>query len=109
MKRLNISKWQPGLMIIEMVTTIVVSGILILGLGLSMRTILFHYQDDTVLNEVRQYGNNVMREIIEKKSAYLDLSTLITHIIFKNRSYQYDDLVTQPIHQLLQMPLTVFF
>ncbi|MBC8323838.1 MAG: hypothetical protein H8E70_09750 [Candidatus Marinimicrobia bacterium] len=68
MKRFNIPKWQPGLMIIEMVTTIVVSGILILGLGLSMRTILYHYQDDTVLNEVRQYGNNVMREIMKEIS-----------------------------------------
>ncbi len=53
MRRFKIPQWQPGLTIIEMVTTIVISGIMILGLGLSMSTIMYHYQDDTVLHEVR--------------------------------------------------------
>ncbi len=66
--KLKIKKWYPGLTIIEMVTTIVVSGIMILGLGLSMRTILYHYQNDTVLNDVRQYGHNIMREIMKEIS-----------------------------------------
>ena len=68
MRRLKIPKWQPGLTLIEMVTTIVISGIMILGLGLSMSTIMYHYQDDTVLQEVRLYGNTVMREIMKEIS-----------------------------------------
>ena len=91
MKRLNISKWQPGLMIIEMVTTIVVSGILILGLGLSMRTILFHYQDDTVLNEVRQYGNNVMREIMKEISLSRFINFDHTYNFLRIDLTKYDD------------------
>lgn len=66
--KLKIKKWYPGLTLIELVTTIVVSGIMILGLGLSMRTILYHYQNDTVLNDVRQYGHNVMREVMKEIS-----------------------------------------
>ncbi|HBN45455.1 MAG TPA: hypothetical protein QGF08_03745 [Candidatus Marinimicrobia bacterium] len=78
MRRLKISKWQPGLTIIEMVTTIVVSGIMILGLGLSLQTILYHYQDDTVLRDVREYGNNVMREIMKEISLarFIDFSPI---------------------------------
>ena len=68
MRRFKIPQWQPGLTIIEMVTTIVISGIMILGLGLSMSTIMYHYQDDTVLQEVRLYGNTVMREIMKEIS-----------------------------------------
>lgn len=68
MKGITFKKWQPGLTMIEMVTTIVVSGIMIVGLGLSLRTIVYHYQDDTVLSDVRQYGNNVMREIMKEIS-----------------------------------------
>ena len=68
MRRLKIPKWQPGLTLIEMVTTIVISGIMFLGLGLSLRTIMYHYQDDTVLQEVRLYGNTVMREIMKEIS-----------------------------------------
>jgi len=91
MRPLNIPKWQPGLMIIEMVTTIVVSGILILGLGLSMRTILYHYQDDTVLNEVRQYGNNVMREIMKEISLSRFINFDHTYNFLKINLTKYDD------------------
>ena len=61
-----------------MVTTIVVSGIMILGLGLSLQTILYHYQDDTVLRDVREYGNNVMREIMKEISLarFIDFSPI---------------------------------
>lgn len=68
MKMLKIKMQYPGLTIIEMMTTIVVSGIMILGLGLSLQTITYHYQDDTVLNDVRQYGHNIMREIMKEIS-----------------------------------------
>jgi hypothetical protein len=68
MTRLKITKWQSGLTIVELMTTIVVSGIMILGLGLSLRVMMFHYQNDSVLQDVRQYGNTVMREIMKEIS-----------------------------------------
>jgi hypothetical protein len=59
-------------------TTIVVSGIMILGLGLSLRVMMFHYQNDSVLQDVRQYGNTVMREIMKEisLSRFIDFSPI---------------------------------
>ena len=48
----KVSRWSPGLTIIELVTTIVILGIVMIGLGLSLRTVTYHYQDDSVLLEV---------------------------------------------------------
>jgi len=78
MTRLKISKWQSGLTIVEMMTTIVVTGIMILGLGLSLRVIMYHYQTDSVLQDVRQYGNTVMREIMKEISLarFIDFSPI---------------------------------
>ena len=44
----KVSRWSPGLTIIELVTTIVILGIVMIGLGLSLRTVTYHYQDDSV-------------------------------------------------------------
>ena len=38
------------------------------GLGLSLRTVTYHYQDDSVLLDVHNYGNAVMREIMKEIS-----------------------------------------
>ena len=64
----KVSRWSPGLTIIELVTTIVILGIVMIGLGLSLRTVTYHYQDDSVLLEVHNYGNTVMREIMKEIS-----------------------------------------
>jgi len=61
-------RWASGLTIIELVTTIVILGIIMTGLGLSLRTVTYHYQDDSVLLEVHNYGNSVMREIMKEIS-----------------------------------------
>jgi len=61
-------RWASGLTIIELVTTIVILGIIMTGLGLSLRTVTYHYQDDSVLLEVHNYGNAVMREIMKEIS-----------------------------------------
>jgi len=60
--------WASGLTMIELVTTIVILGIIMTGLGLSLRTVTYHYQDDSVLLEVHNYGNAVMREIMKEIS-----------------------------------------
>jgi len=61
-------RWAKGLTIIELVTTIVILGIIMIGLGLSLRTVTYHYQDDSVLLDVHNYGNTVMREIMKELS-----------------------------------------
>jgi hypothetical protein len=38
------------------------------GLGLSLRTVTYHYQDDSVLLDIHNYGNTVMREIMKELS-----------------------------------------
>ena len=57
-------RWASGLTMIELVTTIVILGIIMTGLGLSLRTVTYHYQDDSVLLDVHNYGTAVMREIM---------------------------------------------
>ncbi len=64
----KVSRWSSGLTLIELVTTIVILGIIMIGLGLSLRTVTYHYQDDSVLLEVHNYGNSVMREIMKEIS-----------------------------------------
>jgi len=78
MTRLKITKRQSGLTLVELMTTIVVSGIMMLGLGLSLRVMMFHYQNDSVLQDVRQYGNTVMREIMKEisLSRFIDFSPI---------------------------------
>mgnify|MGYP000521785360 FL=1 len=78
MIRLKITKRQSGLTLVELMTTIVVSGIMMLGLGLSLRVMMFHYQNDSVIQDVRQYGNTVMREIMKEisLSRFIDFSPI---------------------------------
>lgn len=64
----NVIRWSSGLTLIELVSTIVILGIIMIGLGLSLRTVTYHYQDDSVLLEVHNYGNTVMREIMKEIS-----------------------------------------
>ncbi|GIS70592.1 MAG: hypothetical protein CM1200mP10_01690 [Candidatus Neomarinimicrobiota bacterium] len=48
MSKTKSKRWANGLTIIEFVTTIVILGIKMVGLGLSLRTVTYHYQDDSV-------------------------------------------------------------
>jgi len=55
-----------GFTLVEMSATIVVIGIIGLGLIMTLRTTFLHYSTDYVRQEIRQYGNIVMRELNEK-------------------------------------------
>ena len=68
MSKMKSIRWAKGLTIIELVTTIVILGIIMVGLGLSLRTVTYHYQDDSVLLDIHNYGNTVMREIMKELS-----------------------------------------
>ena len=56
MSKTKSKRWANGLTIIELVTTIVILGIIMVGLGLSLRTVTYHYQDDSVLLDIHNYG-----------------------------------------------------
>ena len=68
MNKTKSMRWASGLTLVELVTTIVILGIIMTGLGLSLRTVTYHYQDDSVLLDVHNYGNVVMREIMKEIS-----------------------------------------
>ena len=60
------SKKINGFTLVEMSATIIVISIIGLGLIMTLRTTFLHYSTDYVRQEIRQYGNIVMRELNEK-------------------------------------------
>ena len=52
--------------LIEMTAVVVVTGIIALGMTVGTRGVLLHYQTDHVRQDLRQYGNNIMREIVKE-------------------------------------------
>ena len=57
-----------GFTLVEMSATIVVIGIIGLGLTMTLCTTFLHYSTDFVRQEIRHYGNTVMRELNERIS-----------------------------------------
>tara|TARA_B100001113_G_scaffold350010_1_gene346390 strand:+ start:327 stop:944 length:618 start_codon:yes stop_codon:yes gene_type:complete len=62
------NKTYQGMTLIEMTAVVVVTGIIALGMTIGTRGVLLHYQTDHVRQDVRQYGNNIMREIVKELS-----------------------------------------
>ncbi|MBH10084.1 MAG: hypothetical protein CMG74_07005 [Candidatus Marinimicrobia bacterium] len=52
-----------GMTLIELSAVIVVTSIIGLGMTSAAQAVMLHYQNDTVRQDLRQYGNNIMREI----------------------------------------------
>ena len=52
-----------GMTLIELSAVIVVASIIGLGMTSAAQAVMLHYQTDTVRQDLRQYGNNIMREI----------------------------------------------
>ena len=52
-----------GMTLLELSACIVVVSIIALGMTSGAQAVMLHYQADTVRQDLRQYGNNVMREI----------------------------------------------
>ena len=59
-------KSSRGMTLLEMSAVIVVTGIIGLGMTMGTRGVLLHYQTDTVRQDLRQYGNSIMREIVRE-------------------------------------------
>lgn len=49
--------------LVELSAAIVVMAIISLGMTSGAQAVMLHYQTDTVRQDMRQYGNNIMREI----------------------------------------------
>ena len=56
-------KSSKGMTLIELSAMMVVVGIIALGMTSGAQAVMLHYQTDTVRQDLRQYGNNIMREI----------------------------------------------
>ena len=55
-----------GMTLIEMTAVVVVTSIIALGMTIGTRGVLLHYQTDYVRQDLRQYGNNIMREAVRE-------------------------------------------
>lgn len=55
-----------GMTLIEMTAVVVVTSIIALGMTIGTRGVLLHYQTDHVRQDLRQYGNNIMREAVRE-------------------------------------------
>ena len=61
-----LSKTSKGMTLIEIAAVVVVTGIIALGMTMGNRGVLLHYQTDHVRQDLRQYGNSIMREIVRE-------------------------------------------
>ena len=52
-----------GMTLVELAAVIVVSGVIGLGMTSAAQAVMLHYQTDTVRQDLRNYGNSIMREI----------------------------------------------
>ncbi|MDP6170290.1 MAG: type II secretion system protein [Candidatus Marinimicrobia bacterium] len=55
-----------GMTLLELSAGIVVMSIIAIGMTTGAQAVMLHYQSDTVRQDLRQYGNNVMREIVRE-------------------------------------------
>ncbi|MBL7013300.1 MAG: prepilin-type N-terminal cleavage/methylation domain-containing protein [Candidatus Marinimicrobia bacterium] len=56
-------KSSQGLTLMELTAVMTVVGVIALGMGIGFKNILYHYQHDAVRQDIRHYGNIVLREI----------------------------------------------
>ena len=63
---MSLNHTSKGMTLIEMTAVVVVTSIIALGMTMGTRGVLLHYQTDHVRQDLRQYGNNVMREAVRE-------------------------------------------
>ena len=59
-------KTSTGMTLLELSAGIVVMSIIGIGMTSGAQAVMLHYQSDTVRQDLRQYGNNIMREIVRE-------------------------------------------
>jgi len=61
-----IRRTSAGMTLLELSAGIVVMSIIGIGMTSGAQAVMLHYQSDTVRQDLRQYGNNIMREIVRE-------------------------------------------
>tara|TARA_Y100001934_G_C12354899_1_gene777556 strand:+ start:1160 stop:1795 length:636 start_codon:yes stop_codon:yes gene_type:complete len=61
-----LKKSSAGMTLLELSAAIVVVSIIAIGMTSGAQAVMLHYQNDTVRQDLRQYGNNIMREIVRE-------------------------------------------
>ena len=62
----HLRKTSAGMTLLELSAGIVVVSIIGIGMTSGAQAGMLHYQSDTVRQDLRQYGNNIMREIVRE-------------------------------------------
>ena len=52
--------------LLELSAAIVVMSIIAIGMTSGAQAVMLHYQSDTVRQDLRSYGNSIMREIVRE-------------------------------------------
>ena len=55
-----------GMTMLELAAAIVVVSIIAIGMTSGAQAVMLHYQSDTVRQDLRQYGNQIMREMAKE-------------------------------------------
>lgn len=63
MKKSLFNKTSSGITLMEVAATTLIVGVIAFGMTSAAQAVILHYQTDTVRQDLRQYGNNIMREI----------------------------------------------
>ena len=61
-----LKKSSSGMTLLELSAGIVVMSIIAIGMTSGAQAVMLHYQSDTVRQDMRQYGNNIVREIVRE-------------------------------------------
>ena len=121
MKRF-LRKTSSGMTLLEISAMIVVVSIIALGMTSGAQAVMLHYQTDTVRQDLRQYGNNIMREItrelnlaqkieidgqngfsrIKVYEIFTDISPILTISCHKNNGIQFNSDI--PVNGVLKFP-----
>ena len=66
-----------GMTLMELSAMLVVVSIIALGMTSGAQAVILHYQTDTVRQDLRQYGNMIMREITQELKFAQKINKLI--------------------------------
>ena len=115
-------KTSSGMTLLEISAMIIVVSIIALGMTSGAQAVLLHYQTDTVRQDLRQYGNNIMREItrelnlaqkieidgqngfsrIKLYDNFTDISPALTISCRKNEGIEFNSDI--PVNGVLEFP-----
>ena len=122
MIKIFLRKTSSGMTLLEISAMIVVVSIIALGMTSGAQAVMLHYQTDTVRQDLRQYGNNIMREItrelnlaqkieidgqngfsrIKVYEEFTDISPSLTISCHKNNGIQFNSDI--PLNGVLKFP-----